>query len=101
MVRETNQGLLVEPPLGRAIVFLTEANCTVQCVGTSIRRVRRGEGYFGRIVADIEVESYIIAGFRVLSFGKALIDVNSRSSEGKLLVQDEPVKTNSREISRG
>lgn len=94
MVREANQGLLVEAPLGRAIVFLTEAHCAVQCVGTSIRRVRRGERDFGRIIADIEVESYIIAGFRVLSFGEALIDVNSRSSEEEMLVQDKPVKTN-------
>lgn len=63
MVRETNQGLLVEASLGRAIVFLPEAHCAIQCVGTSIRRVRGGERNVRRIIANVEMEHHIIAGF--------------------------------------
>jgi len=71
VLRDEDQGSLVEAPLAAAIELLSKDTRTVQGLGTAMGRMGRGWQDVWCVVGDGEVEGQVLGRLRVLLLGEA------------------------------
>jgi hypothetical protein len=72
VVRNHNQGPLIETSLHRMVELLSEDTRSIKGVSTAMRGIWRAELDIWRVVGDGKVESEILGSFRVLLLRKAI-----------------------------